>query len=303
MDYSLREALKVYLKGFLMGCADSVPGVSGGTIALITGIYDRLISAINSVRPKNFIGELKDFRSAGNSDILFLLVLGSGIGSALLLTLNFVNFMISNYLVITYAFFVGLISASVITLREDLVLNGTKGKIAAFTGFSTAFLLSGLGSITLNHGGLILFLSGMIAVTAMVLPGISGSLILLIIGQYEHITGLVAEFTSSVSRLLSSGELAQVSESLKPLILFGSGGVIGLLTAARVVEKALEKDREISMTFLVSMVAGSVRAPVLRINQHLSANSIELVEVVPEASLTVLIGGAVMIAVHRFGER
>ena len=304
MEHNLRKALIIYLKGFLMGCADSVPGVSGGTIALITGIYDRLISAITSLRPNNLVESLNHIHdSEKESDILFLLVLGSGVISAVLLTLNFVHFMISSYLVITYAFFLGLISASIITLKEDLVLNGTKMKVAAVAGFLTAFLLSGYSSVALNHGSLVLFLSGMIAVTAMVLPGISGSLILLIIGQYEYITGLVAEFISSVSRLLTSGELAQVSEPMKPLILFASGGVIGLLTAARIVEKALEKDRAITMTFLVSMVVGSLRAPALRINQHISTNNIGLIEVLPETVLASLIGMMGIILIHRLGER
>ena len=304
MEHDFREALIIYLKGFLMGCADSVPGVSGGTIALITGIYDRLISAITSLRPGNLAESLDHISDTdGESDILFLLLLGSGVFSAVLLTLNFVHFMISSYLVITYAFFLGLISASIITLKEDLVLKDIRGKTGAVAGFLTAFVLSGYGSVALNHGTLVLFLSGMIAVTAMVLPGISGSLILLIIGQYEHITGLVAEATSSVSRFLTSGEVAQISEPVKPLIIFGSGGILGLLTAARVVEKALEKDRELTMTFLVSMVAGSLRAPALRIDQFLSSNSISLVEVLPEAMLASLIGVTAIILIHRTGGR
>lgn len=304
MNHNFREALIIYLKGFLMGCADSVPGVSGGTIALITGIYDRLISAITSFRPSNLADSLTQISDTeGVSDILFLLVLGSGVISALLLTLNFVHFMISSYLVITYAFFLGLISASIITLKKDLVLENTRGKIGATAGFLTAFLLSGYGSVALSHGNLVIFFSGMVAVTAMVLPGISGSLILLIIGQYEHITGLVAEATSSASQILTSGELSQISEPLKPLIIFGLGGIIGLLTAARVVEKALEKDRDLTMTFLVSMVAGSLRAPALRIDHHISSNSISLIEVLPQAMLASLIGVAAIMLVHRTGER
>lgn len=299
MVKTVREAFLIYLKGFLMGCADSVPGVSGGTIALITGIYNRMISAITSLNKENISRFLRSLtaKERPESEIIFLLVLGSGVLSAMLLTLNLMHFMISNYLVITYSFFIGLISASIIALKDKVSLNNWKRRSALVAGFTIAFILSGYSTLAVNHGGLMLFLSGAVAVTAMVLPGISGSLILLLLGQYEYITGLVSEFTVSVSNSVSGG-IFPVLESMKPLIIFASGGFIGLFTAAKTVEKALERDKKTTLSFLVGMVAGSLRAPVLRISQNLASENIRWMETAPEALLLSLIGVGVVVLIN-----
>mgnify|MGYP000733403301 CR=1 FL=1 len=305
MAETLRGAVLIYLKGFLMGCADSVPGVSGGTIALITGIYSRLISAITSLHPESIFKSLNSlFRGRDNIEthLKFLVILGSGVLTAVLLTLNIIHFMISNYLIITYSFFFGLISASIITLSGEINLDGLKNKSALITGFITAFALSGYSNLALNHGGLTLFISGAVAVTAMVLPGISGSLMLLILGQYEHVTQLVSEFTSSITEIFTAG-IIPVLNSVKPLIIFTSGGLIGLFTAARVVEKALEKDRKITMTFLIGMVAGSLRAPLLRITQEASSKNLAWFDIAPEMFLAVLIGAGTITLINQYTEQ
>jgi putative membrane protein len=302
MVETLREALIIYAKGFLMGCADAVPGVSGGTIALITGIYGRLIDSITSITPRELLNQaLALFDEDESLDILFLMVLGAGILSAILLTLNFVHYMISNQLVATYSFFFGLISASLWTLKDEVDLGDSKKKFSGLTGFLLAFTLSGYATVSVSHGGLILFLSGMIAVTAMVLPGVSGSLLLLILGQYEYITAAVSNFTDSVPELLS-GQIGPVISSSKPLLIFSMGGLIGLFTAAKTVEKALEHDRRTTMVFLVSMVLGSLRAPVLRIDQYIISQGLNPVNVAPEIISAVLLGALTVLVLHQVTE-
>ncbi|AKH97998.1 DUF368 domain-containing protein [Halanaeroarchaeum sulfurireducens] len=265
-----RELLTVYLKGFAMGAADAVPGVSGGTIALITGIYDRLVGAIAALDVAGARGLLRDvvgsrdpaarrsaIRRASVMDLPFLIVLGVGVVTAALTAANVIEWAVGAHAGPTYAFFFGLIVASVIVLRGELVLTSPAGWAVALVGFGLAYLVSGLSGGAIGSGPVVLFLSGVIGISAMVLPGISGSLILLTLGQYETIVGAVDALTAAAFALDPGLAVAP----LTTLLVFATGALVGILSFARIVAWALTHHRVQTMTFLVALMVGALRAP------------------------------------------
>ncbi len=222
-----RELIIIYLKGFAMGCADAIPGVSGGTIALITGIYERLIDSLTSptkARLENIarsslrldFGEMR--KILRDMDLPFLMVLGMGVTTAIIFVLNIIHLLLSDFTVATYGFFFGLIGASAAVLYNQIDLSTTHRKIAALMGFSIAFIASGYGATNLGNGLPVLFVAGGIAVSAMVLPGISGSLLLIMLGQYEYISGALSTFTGSALRAMKTGNLDSLISASPPIL-------------------------------------------------------------------------------------
>jgi len=300
-----REWITVYLKGCAMGCADAVPGVSGGTIALITGIYERLIDALTSVNydklERSLLGlkdrDLSEIRKILlEMDVPFLAVLGVGIMTAVVLVLRLIHYLLSNFTVPTYGFFFGLIAVSALVLYRGVDLSAFWSKTAAVTGFLLAFIVSGYGAGALGHSLPVVFLAGMIAVSAMVLPGISGSLFLIILGQYDYISAALTEFTDALVETVTTGNLETLTSSAPPIIVFISGAFVGLFSVVHVVKKSLEKFREATMAFLVSMVLGALRAPVVQVEEHLVERGTTWSEAAP-AFLTAAVVGGVLILV------
>ncbi|MFB6200079.1 MAG: DUF368 domain-containing protein [Candidatus Nanohaloarchaea archaeon] len=258
-----------------MGAADSVPGVSGGTIALITGIYDRMISALTSVASKKSFSLLKsflglDFSEAWsdleNMDVPFLVLLGSGIVVSVLSMLRFMHFALSEFVVATYGVFFGLIAVSAGLLLKETGVSDRWEALAVFSGFLASFAASGVAAGSLNHSLPVLFVAGALAVSAMVLPGISGSLVLVILGLYRYLSGLISGFTDAVL-VLDTGSVLELGV---PVAVFVSGGVAGLFLTSALVEKALELRRNITIVFLVGLVFGALRAPVIQVGEAVS---------------------------------
>jgi len=300
------EWLLIYAKGFAMGCADAVPGVSGGTIALITGIYERLIHAITSVDPTSLVelagalypSEVDSFIDLLHEmDLPFLAVLGAGVLTALVLVLRLMHYLLQEAPVITYGFFFGLIAVSAIILYRSVDLSTNHRRLSALTGFLLAFLSSGYAVSNLGHGFPIIFLAGMVAVSAMVLPGISGSLILVIIGQYEYMSGALSQFIDAMISSIVKGEFAPVIEASPPVLIFVSGAFIGLFTVAHTVREALERYREATYAFLVSLVAGGLRAPVVQVGDILSGAGHTWIDFLPEFGFAALLGGLIVLVV------
>ena len=187
MKQSTKEHIITYLKGFAMGVADVVPGVSGGTIALITHIYERLIKAIDKVSLSLVVKLFSHNRKAAwqSIDGTFLLTLMLGIGTAILLVSSGISWLLISYPIPLWAFFFGLILASTFVLKKNV----TKWNDIAFAATAIGFFIAvGIGLITPNSGSdslLYLFLCGVLVVIAMILPGISGAFILILLGAYE----------------------------------------------------------------------------------------------------------------------
>jgi putative membrane protein len=270
----------IYAKGLCMGTADAVPGVSGGTIALITGVYERLIGAITGVSPARLRALLgvvvpgrsrsAAWRAAAEMDLVFLAVLGTGVVSAVITVTRLVDTAIEVVPVLTFGFFFGLIGASAIVLWGEVYLD-TRGRIAAAVlGFLFAFVVSGRAATAMGHSSLVVFVAGAIAVSALVLPGISGSLILILLGQYEFMIGRLRETVDSVGAAVLDGTLPGLTGSVLTVVTFIAGAVVGLFTTSHVVQFALRRRREATLAFLVSLIVGALRAPVAAVGRRLA---------------------------------
>ena len=306
----IRELAVVYLKGFCMGMADAVPGVSGGTIALITGIYERLIAAITAIEPDRVLQVVAGVRPRDRGaawaaleemDALFLGALGVGVVTAVVAVTGAVEYAVHAYPVPTFGFFVGLIAASALVLAHTVSLDTPRRVAAALGGFALAFVVSGEAAAGLGHGLPVVFFAGSIAVSAMILPGISGSLILFILGQYTYMTETLGRVRDGVVGLVDGGDVAAVFDPAVVATVFVAGAVIGLFTVSHAVRYALEHARKATLAFLVALIVGALRAPFLRIDRALAetgrAWSPDVLAVV---AATALAGGAVVILVERY---
>lgn len=300
------SALGVYLRGIFMGAADAVPGVSGGTIALLTGIYQRLIAAITAVDPDRLLAVLAAplpgrrgaaVEAVDEMDGLFLAALGAGILTAVITVSRLLEAAMHSYPVATFGGFFGFIAASAWLLRREMVLDTRGRQLAAVSGFLLAFLLSGRAEGALGHGPVVVFLAGSVAVSAMILPGISGSLILLLLGQYEYMITRLKRFVDGLVSLVSGDAGAGIPEESLTIVLFVAGGGFGLVTISHAVKLALARRQSATMTFLVALVVGALRAPVVQAGRALPDGWSQGALVT--FAITAVIGGAFVIGIER----
>lgn len=251
MDYhqKLKTLIAIFLRGLFMGSADIIPGVSGGTIALITGIYERLVHAISKIK-FGFIRPLVkgEFSAARNSireevDFELFVPLLSGIALAILTLSKIIMFLITNYVAYTYAFFTGLILASAFIVYTQI--NGRSVRNVAFgvLGFVLAYLFVGLNPIQANHTLPVVFFSGFVAICAMILPGISGAFLLLLLNQYEYMLSVLNNL------------------KIVEILTFLTGAAMGILTFSRVLDYLLRNHEAVTMSFLVGLMIGTLRLP------------------------------------------
>ncbi len=271
----LRGLLVVYCKGLAMGSADAVPGVSGGTIALIVGIYERLIAALTALDPavlgylpalhraearNALIGDLQEM------DVPFLLALGGGMATAVIVLARVVEFALETVPGPTFAFFFGLIGASAIVLAEREWFGERRQVLASIVGFTIAFVVAGIsGGPGVPASLPVIFVAGALAISGMLLPGISGAFILLLLGQYSTMTATLNRFIDGLLRVVSDGVTTQLLGDGVRIGTFLSGAAVGVFTVAYAVRWALENYRRATLAFLVSLMVGSLRLPVVEI--------------------------------------
>lgn len=233
-----------------MGAADMVPGVSGGTVALILGHYRRLVTAISHVDAHLLeltkAGQLRS--AAAYLDLRFLLALGFGIATGILSLAGLMHWLLDERMPETLAVFLGLVLASVWIVRRYVDRWDHTRIFAAILGAAVAALICvlpfGQGSMSLPF----LFVSASIAICAMILPGISGAFVLLLLGVYHPITGLVKDAAQGVFS----------AESLLQIGVFVSGCAFGLLAFSRLLRWMLEHYGGVTMAGLVGLMVGSV---------------------------------------------
>ena len=249
MKNGLLNSILIFLRGLLMGSVELVPGVSSGTIALITGIYERLIHSISKissgfVKPL-FKGDFSGFKTKLLEEIDFQLFIPLllGIAIAVLSLSKLIGFLLDYYTAYTFAFFLGLILASAYVLYTQLAKISLKLTIISIFGFILAFIFVGLNPISANHSIPILFLSGMIAICAMMLPGISGAFVLLLLGQYKHMLNALNTL------------------NLVEIITFCLGALIGGLGFSRLLDYLLRHYKEVTLSFLIGVMLGTLRTP------------------------------------------
>jgi putative membrane protein len=231
-------------RGFAMGSADVVPGVSGGTMAFILGIYEELIMSIRMLGQPTFWDAVIHFRVGEALRLLnwkFLLAVFIGIFAAILTLAPLIEFLLVNHPVLIWSFFFGLVVASVIVVsgRISHWSPSVIGALVAGTVF--AFWIVGLVPVQTPETWWFLLLSGALASSAMILPGISGSFILLLLGKYEFVINAVN------------------SRDLVSLALIAIGAAIGLVSLAQILAVLFKRHHDLTVAVLIGFMAGSLR--------------------------------------------
>jgi len=242
MQRRLTDYLIIAFKGMAMGAADAVPGVSGGTIAFISGIYEELITSISNINLSLFktlkSDGLKAFWKALNGNFLVALFIG--------IVISFVSFMrLAKYLleehpVLIWAFFFGLIIASLYFVGRQIKNWNVISVVSLIIGAVIAFYISSLPSLASNNSTFFLFFAGAIAICAMILPGISGSFILLILGAYKTLSNALHDF------------------DIKKIAIFATGAIIGLLSFSHVLKWLFKNYRNATLALLTGFIFGSL---------------------------------------------
>jgi len=225
-----------------MGAANVIPGVSGGTIAFITGIYERLLLAIKSFNPKalQFLmkRQWKDF--AQYTDLQFLIPLMAGIAISILSLAKFLEYLFNNYPTLLWAFFFGLILASVWFVGKQVKNWNTSTIIALVIGTAIAIGVSLLSPADSNDSFFYVFICGIVAICSMILPGLSGSFLLIVMGNYLLVLNAVGNF------------------NMKILIPLGLGCVIGLVVFSNLLTYVFKKFPDITIATLTGFILGSL---------------------------------------------
>jgi putative membrane protein len=230
------------LKGMAMGAADVVPGVSGGTIAFVSGIYDELINGINAINIQAFTAWRKEGFSAFWKHIngTFFLFLFLGIGTSILSLSKLVIYLLENHPVVVWSFFFGLIIASTWLIAKTIKTWNFSTIVFLSIGTAIAYWISSMQTTAHVDQNWYIFLSGFIAICAMILPGISGSFILVLMGSYHLV--LSALHNKDVFRIA----------------LFASGCLIGILSFARLLKFLFTTYKEITIALLTGFMIGSL---------------------------------------------
>lgn len=244
------------LKGIAMGAADAVPGVSGGTIAFISGIYEELITTINNINLDLFKTLRKQgFKAAwkqlnGN----FLLALLSGIFISILSLMKLAKYLLEHHPVLIWSFFFGLVVASILFVAKQI----TKWNVATIAtlliGAFLAYYITTLPRMGDVDSTLFLFFAGAIAICAMILPGISGALILIILGAYSKLSNTISNLIDSV--IQSNTDLFLTNIVI--FIVFCAGAVTGLLSFSSLLKWLFNHYKNITLAALTGFIIGSL---------------------------------------------
>ena len=240
----MRDYVEIAARGFAMGAADVVPGVSGGTIAFIVGIYEELIESIRMFTMPDTLKLFLGFRIKEAIEVLpwrFLLALGIGILSAVFSLAHVLKWALEYHPALLWSFFFGLVVASIVTVIHRVRVWDVKTGAAVACGTIFAYWLVGLVPTNTPDTWWFLFLSGAIAICAMILPGISGSFILVLLGKYQEILTAVTQ------------------RDVVTLFWVACGIIVGIATFAQVLGWLFEHYHDVTIAILIGFMAGSLR--------------------------------------------
>ncbi len=245
----MKEWIGTFFKGAAMGAANVIPGVSGGTVAFVTGIYERLIHALKSFGGDALklllAGKFGDF--AQKVDLKFLIALGIGVIASILTLARVLKYLFENHAILVWAFFFGLILASIFFVGNKVKQWSAGPIIALLIGVGIAVGCVFLEPAQENTSLLYLLICGVVAMASMIIPGLSGSYVLLLLGNYQLI------MIDSVNRL-SEGDWSV----LKILIPVGVGAVVGLLALSHLLSWIFRRFHDTAVALLTGFVAGSL---------------------------------------------
>lgn len=243
MNNTILSFLKTIIKGAAMGAANVIPGVSGGTIALITGIFERLINAIKSFNGKAIQLLIKgEFQAlAKHIDLYFLLALFSGIGLAIISLARLFEYFFIHYPIYIWAFFFGLVLASVYFVGKTVKKWTTSSIVSLVIGTAIAVSISILTPASQNDSFLYLILCGVVAICSMILPGLSGSFVLILMGNYQ---------------LVMIDAINDLSINILLPVAIGAG--VGLIAFSHFLSWLLKKYHNQTIALLTGFIAGSL---------------------------------------------
>jgi putative membrane protein len=237
-----KSFLGITFRGLAMGAADVVPGVSGGTIAFITGIYEELIDTISGVN----LSLLKTLKNDGLKSFWkqlngnFLVALFLGIGISIVSLAKVISYLLETHPILVWSFFFGLVLASIHLVGKQVKKWNVSTAIAFILGTGIAFWITILPPMQQADANWYIFISGVIAICAMILPGISGSFILLLLGSYQTILNAVKEF------------------DIPKIVIFASGAVVGLMSFSHLLKWMFKKFENLTIALLAGFLLGSL---------------------------------------------
>lgn len=250
------QYLLITAKGLAMGAADVVPGVSGGTIAFISGIYEELITTIHNLD----LGFFKIWKKEGFSkawkhyNLSFLLALFSGVLISILSLAKLITWLLEFYPIAVWSFFFGLVIASILYVGKQI----SKWRLVVVLALIIATVLSYLVTIAEPIGSpdsiWFLFLAGFIAIIAMILPGISGAFILLLMGAYTTVIGIITQLTEGISTL----DTNLILNSLGKILIFGLGAIVGLKLFSKVLNWLFKHHKNLILAVLTGFMIGAL---------------------------------------------
>ncbi len=237
----MKKSLLLYLKGMAMGAADVVPGVSGGTIAFISGIYGQLLEALARM-PEGFLlllrGRVAEAWQRVHAN--FLLILLAGIATSIVTFARLITWLLEHQAIPVWAFFFGLIAVSCWVVGRDVRRWGAGPVVMFVMGALCAWYITVASPISWGHDYLSLFFAGAIAICAMILPGVSGSFLLLLMGLYHFVLGAVKNLELGI------------------IAVFALGCAFGLLCFARILRAALARFHDLTLAMLTGFMLGSL---------------------------------------------
>jgi len=256
MQRRLLDYLIISLKGIAMGAADVVPGVSGGTIAFISGIYEELIESIDNVNLNVFkIWKKNGFKSAWNSiNGTFLLTLFSGIAISILSLAKLIKWLLHNEPILLWSFFFGLVLASILYIGKQIKTWSPKVIVAIIITTILSYFITLAEPFATPDSSIYLLFCGFIAIIAMILPGISGAFILLILGAYETVINTVNNLIEGIS----TGNFEMLKGALLKFVLLAIGAIIGLKVFSKLLNWMFKHKKNITLAVLTGFMIGSL---------------------------------------------
>jgi putative membrane protein len=304
---TLKDYILLGVKGACMGAADVVPGVSGGTIAFISGIYEELINSIRSINATAvrllLKGRLKEFWRAINGN--FLVSILAGILFSIVALVKAITYLLEHEPILIWSFFFGLVLASSVTVCRTIERKTISRWVAFLLGAVGAYFITVATPAETPTGLWFIFLCGAIAICAMILPGISGSFILLLMGKYTYIMG-------AVKGLISGTE---VVSNLLTLCCFAVGALIGIVSFSNLLSWLLSRWKDVTIALLGGFMFGSLNkiwpwkeVVETYVNSHGEMKPLVEVNIAPNgqvlpAILLAVIGFAVVIGIEVVANR
>ena len=256
MQRQFKDYFFVTLKGIAMGAADVVPGVSGGTIAFISGIYEELIESIDNLNLGVFkLWKQNGFKAAWNSiNGSFLLALFSGIALSILSLAKLIKYLLHNEPILLWSFFFGLVLASILYIGKQIQSWSPKIIIAIIITSIVSYFITLAEPFASPDSPFYLLFCGFIAIIAMILPGVSGAFILLILGAYETAINTVNNLIEGVTTM----NLDLLKDALLKFFLLGLGAIVGLKVFSKILNWMFKNHKNLTLAILTGFMIGSL---------------------------------------------